>query len=287
MVRGLEDRLVNMIIYAILAVVAVAAVFPMMYVLSVSLTPYTEVLLNGGYVIIPKSITFEAYKHLLTESDLPKAFSVTVFLTTVGSFINLVGIMSMAYPLSRRNLPGRSFWLLYIFFTMLFSGGLIPTYLIVKSLGLVNTVWAMIIPGAIVTFHVLIMKTFFENIPAELFESARLDGAKELRILGQIVIPLSMPVIMTIALFNMVSHWNTFFSAILYVTDRALHPLQVVVRRMLLETTQDQLSSTQQMVPTVTLQMAAVVLVSLPMIAVYPFIQKHFTKGMLVGSIKG
>jgi putative aldouronate transport system permease protein len=193
----------------------------------------------------------------------------------------------MAYPLSRRNLPGRSFWLLYIFFTMLFSGGLIPTYLVVKNLGLVNTVWAMIIPGAIVTFHVLIMKTFFENIPAELFESARLDGAKELRILGQIVIPLSLPVIMTIALFNMVSHWNTFFSAVLYVTDRTLHPLQVVVRRMLLETTQDQLTSTQQMVPTVTLQMAAVVLVSLPMIAVYPFIQKHFTKGMLVGSIKG
>lgn len=287
MVRGLEDRIVNALVYAILAAVAVAAIFPMMYVVAVSITPYTEVLRNGGYVIIPKSITLEAYKHLLVESELPNAFGVTIFLATVGSFINLAGIMSMAYPLSRRNLPGRSFWLLYIFFTMLFSGGLIPTYLVVKSLGLVNTVWAMIIPGAIVTFHVLIMKTFFENIPAELFESARLDGAKELRILAQLVIPLSLPVIMTIALFNMVSHWNTFFTAVLYVTDRTLQPLQVVVRRMLLETTQDQLTSTQQMVPTVTLQMAAVVMVSLPMIAVYPFIQKHFTKGMLVGSIKG
>jgi putative aldouronate transport system permease protein len=287
MVRGPEDRLINLIVYAVLAVVAVVAVFPILYVVSVSVTPYTEVLKHGGYLIFPTAFTLEAYRHLLADSELPRAFGVTVFLTTVGSLINLAGIMSMAYPLSRRNLPGRSFWLLYIFITMLFSGGLIPTYLVVKNLELVNTVWAMIIPGAIVTFHVLIMKTFFENIPAELFESARIDGAKELRILLQIVLPLSLPVIMTIALFNMVAHWNTFFSAVLYITDRTLHPLQVVVRRLLLETTQDQLVSTRQMVPTVTLQMAAVVLVSLPMIMVYPFIQKHFTKGMLLGSIKG
>jgi putative aldouronate transport system permease protein len=283
----MEDRLVNGAVYAILAAIAVLAVFPVLYVVSVSITPYAEVLKNGGYVIIPRAVTLDAYRHLLSDSELPRAFGITAFLTSAGSLINLLGIMSMAYPLSRRNLPGRSFWLMYIFITMLFSGGLIPTYLVVKGLGLVNTVWAMIIPGAIVTFHVLIMKTFFENIPSELFEAARMDGAKELRILAQLVLPLSLPVIMTIALFNMVGHWNTFFTAVLYVTDRTLHPLQVVVRRMLLETSQDQLTSTVQVVPTLTLQMAAVVLVSAPMIIIYPFIQKHFTKGMLVGSIKG
>ncbi|MDF2924748.1 MAG: transporter permease [Paenibacillaceae bacterium] len=287
MVKGMEDRLVNGAVYAILAAIAVLAVFPVLYVVSVSITPYAEVLKNGGYVIIPRAVTLDAYRHLLSDSELPRAFGITAFLTSAGSLINLLGIMSMAYPLSRRNLPGRSFWLMYIFITMLFSGGLIPTYLVVKGLGLVNTVWAMIIPGAIVTFHVLIMKTFFENIPSELFEAARMDGAKELRILAQLVLPLSLPVIMTIALFNMVGHWNTFFTAVLYVTDRTLHPLQVVVRRMLLETSQDQLTSTVQVVPTLTLQMAAVVLVSAPMIIIYPFIQKHFTKGMLVGSIKG
>lgn len=287
MVRGAEDRLINGIVYTLLLAVGLTAVFPMLYVVAVSLTPYAELLKNGGYVIIPKAITFEAYRHLLADSDLPRAFGVTVFLTTVGSVINLIGITSMAYPLSRRQLPGRSFWLMYIFFTMLFSGGLIPTYLIVKQTGLVNTVWAMIIPGAIVTFHVLIMKTFFENIPSELFESARIDGARELRILLSLVVPLSLPVILTIALFNMVSHWNTFFNAIMYVTDTTLHPLQVVVRRMLLETAQDQNASADQVVPTVTLKMAAVVLVSLPMIVVYPFIQKHFTKGMMIGAIKG
>lgn len=287
MVRSLDDRIVNAIVYAALAVVGAAAVFPLLYVVSVSLTPYTEVLRNGGFVLVPKSITLEAYRHLLHDSDLPRAFGVTVFLTTVGTAINLALIMTLAYPLSRKAMPGRSFFLLYIFITMLFGGGLIPTYLVVKGLGLLNTVWAMIVPSAISTFHVLIMKSFFEHLPPELFDSARIDGAGETTILQRIVLPLSIPVVLTIALFNMVMHWNTFFAAILYVTDRELHPLQVVVRRMLLETSSDQISEVRQVVPTATLQMAAVVLVSLPMILVYPFIQKHFARGMLLGAIKG
>jgi putative aldouronate transport system permease protein len=288
MVRGAGDRVADIFILAVLLVIGLAAIFPFLYVVAVSLTPYTEVIRNGGYIVIPRSITFQGYSYLLTDSDLPRAMGNTAFITVIGTMINLIGITSLAYPLSRRGLPGRSYLLLFIVFTMLFGGGLIPTYLLVKSLGLLNTVWAMIVPGAIATFHVLIMKTFFEQLPVEIFESARMDGAKEIRIMAQIVLPLSLPVILTIGLFNMVSYWNTFFSAILYVTDSSLHPLQVLVRRLLMDSSQNtEVINVDDFTPTVTMQMAAVVIASLPMIIVYPFIQKHFTKGMLLGSIKG
>ncbi len=192
----------------------------------------------------------------------------------------------MAYPLSRRNLPGRNFFLLMIVFTLLFSGGIIPTYLVVKSLGLLDSIWAMILPNAIWSFNVLIMKSFFEGLPEELFESARMDGAKEFRILLQIVTPLSIPVLLTVGLFYLVGHWNEFFQAIFYVTDRTLYPLQVVVREILMQS-QQPLENAENMMPTQTMQMAAVMIASLPVIIIYPFLQKHFTKGMLLGSIKG
>jgi len=288
MVSGRADKLTDYAVYFILACIGFIAVFPLLFVVSVSLTPYTEVLKNGGYVLIPRSVTLNAYHYLFTRTGIPRSFGVTIFLATVGTLINLAGITSVAYPLSRKNLPGRSLFLLYILFTMLFSGGLVPTYLIVKQVGLLNTVWAMIIPGAIATFHVLIMKSFFENLPNELFESARIDGAKEIVLLARMVLPLSVPVMLTIGLFNMVNYWNTFFSAIMYVTNRELHPLQVIVRNLLLEANQvDEIVNVDDFVPMVTMNMAAVVIASLPMIIVYPFIQKHFVKGMLIGAIKG
>lgn len=288
MVAMNEDRVTNMIVFVLLSCLGIIAIFPLLYVVVVSITPYTEVIKHGGYVIIPRSVTFGAYQKLLTNSELPRAFAVTAFVTAVGTLIAVSGITSMAYPLSRKTLPGRNLILLYILFTMLFGGGMIPTYLIVKATGLLNTVWAMIIPGAISTFHILVMKSFFENLPQELFESARIDGARELRILLQIVIPLSIPVIMTIALFNMVVFWNVFMPAVLYISDRALNPLQIVLRGILTSGSMStEVTNVESVVPTVTMQMAAVVLVSTPMIVIYPFIQKYFTKGMLIGSIKG
>ncbi|MGO4272359.1 carbohydrate ABC transporter permease [Paenibacillus sp. TAF58] len=286
MVRGWEDRIVNTIVVVILGLTALAAIVPLMYVIAVSITPFSEVLKNGGFILIPKSITFSAYHKLFTETNIPKAFWVTIFITVVGTIVNLILTLLMAYPLSRRNLPGISFFLLMVVFTMLFSGGLIPTYLVVKSLGLLDSVWSMILPNAIWAFNILIMKSFFENLPEELFESARMDGAKEFRILWQIVLPLSVPSMLTIGLFYMVGHWNEFFQAIMYVTDRNLFPLQVVIREILM-LTQQPLENAENMLPTETMQMASVVAASLPIIIVYPFIQKHFTKGMLMGSIKG
>ncbi|NGP44600.1 carbohydrate ABC transporter permease [Bacillaceae bacterium SIJ1] len=287
MVKGKGDKLFDYAVFIILGLVGASAVLPLLFVLSVSVTPFGEVLKNGGYILFPKSITFDAYEQLLSQAKIPNAFKVTVFITVVGTLINLILTTLMAYPLSRKNLPGRGFFLFIVVFTLLFNGGLVPTYLIVKETGLINSVWAMIIPNAIWSFNILIMKSFFENLPNELFESARIDGAMELRILWQIVLPLSLPVMMTIGLFYMVGHWNEFFQAIMYVTDQSLYPLQVVVRDILMQN-QDQLNANvDNMVPTSTMQMAAVIIASVPIILVYPFIQKHFTKGMLLGSIKG
>jgi putative aldouronate transport system permease protein len=286
MVRGRSDRLFDLLIYAILVLVAVSAVLPLLYVLSISLTPYSEVLKNGGFILFPKSITFDAYKELFTDSVIPKAFGVTVFVTVVGSIINLVLTILMAYPLSRKKLRGRTFFLMAVVFTMLFSGGLIPTYLIVRGTGLTNTIWAMIVPSAIWTFNLLIMKSFFESLPEELHDSARIDGAGETTVLVKLVLPLSVPSVLTVSLFYMVGHWNDFFSAVLYITNKQLFPLQVIVRNILLQSA-NMNQQTDVTLPTVTLQMAAVISASLPIILVYPFVQKHFTKGMLIGAIKG
>lgn len=285
MVTGPEDRLVNGIVYTLLTLVAVISVFPLLFVVSASLTPYSEVLRNGGYVVIPRGITFDAYAQLFADPTIPRAFAVTVFITVVGTLINMVLTTLMAYPLSRTDLPGRSVFLFVIVFTMMFSAGLIPTYLIVKATGLLDTVWAMIIPSAIAAFNVLIMKTFFAGLPPELIESARIDGAGEFRILLRIVLPLSVPVMLTLTLFYGVGHWNELFHAILYIRDQDLLPLQVVIRNIFQQS--QSVENIEAVVPTVTMQMAAVVIAAVPMIVVYPFIQKHFQKGVLIGSVKG
>lgn len=286
MVKSLDDKIFNGIVYIILGICGLAAILPMLYVISVSITPFGEVLRNGGFILFPREITFTAYRTLLTESNIPKAFQITVLITVIGTAVNIVLTGLMAYPLSRKNLPGRQFFLLMIVFTLLFNGGIIPTYLVVKSMGLLDSIWAMILPNAVWSFNVLIMKSFFEGLPEELFESARMDGAKEFRILLQIVTPLSIPVLLTVGLFYLVGHWNEFFQAIFYVTDRTLFPLQVIVREILIQS-QQPLENAENMMPTQTMQMASVMIASLPIIVIYPFLQKHFTKGMLLGSIKG
>lgn len=286
LVKGAEDKVFNTVVYTILVLVGLAVLFPLFFVLSVSVTPMAEVLKNGGYIVFPKNITFMAYRDLLGDRAIPRAFMVTLIVTVVGTAVNMVLTILMAYPLSRKLLPGRSFFLLIILITMLFNGGLIPLYLTVKATGLLNTIWAMIIPGAIGAFNILIMKSFFENIPEEILESVRIDGAKELRIMLQIVMPLSVPVMLTIGLFYTVGHWNEFFSAIMFITNQDLNPIQVIVRNLLTQP-DNIMDRTDVPVPTEAMQMAAVVVACVPIIAVYPFIQKHFTKGMIIGSIKG
>lgn len=286
MVSSIRDRIFDWIIIAVLGIVAVICIFPLLYVLSTSLTPYAQYLKSGGIVLIPTSFTFDAYKQLFQYGGVIQAFGVTVTITVIGTVINMVLTTLMAYALSRRGLPARRVFLLLIIFTLLFNPGIIPLYLVVKATGLLNSIWAMIIPNAIWSFNVLVMKSFFENLPEELLEAARIDGAGEFRILCQLVIPLSIPVMLTIGLFYTVGHWNEYFQAIMYVTNPNIYPIQVVIDNILNQS-QNTLESADTLVPTITMQMAAVIVASIPIIAVYPFIQKHFTKGMMIGAIKG
>ncbi|HZG55254.1 carbohydrate ABC transporter permease [Paenibacillus sp.] len=286
MVISWSEKVYLALVYAFLALVGAVAVFPLLYVVSVSLTPYEDVMRHGGFMLVPRNVTFAAYKLFLQDSLLMNAYKVTIFVTVVGTAVNLLLTTLMAYPLSKKYLPGRTSVLLLIVFTMLFSGGVVPTYLIVKATGLINSVWAMIIPGAVAAFNLLIMKTFFENLPDAIDEAARVDGAGETRILWSVVLPISMPIFATIGLFYAVGHWNTFFPAIMYINDARLHPLQVVLKAILTRSMETDVQL-EEVLPTETLQMAAVVLTALPMVAVYPFIQKYFTQGALLGSIKG
>jgi putative aldouronate transport system permease protein len=284
MVIGNSDQWFNGIVNTIMITICLIVLFPLFYVVSASLTPYSEVLKNGGFILFPRSISFEAYRELLQQSQIPRAFLVTVTITIVGTLVNLILTMGTAYPLSRKQLPWRGTFLFIVVFTLLFSGGLIPTYLIVKNTGLLNTIWAMIIPAAISPFNVLLMKSFFQEIPEELFEQARIDGASEFRILATVVLPVSLPSIMTIGLFYGVGHWNEFFQAVFYISNRELFPLQVLIREILVQG--ESIDNVDITVPTMSLQMASIVLASLPIIAVYPFVQKHFVKGVMLGAIK-
>jgi len=284
---ALKDRAYMLFIYAALIGLCVVVIFPLLYVVSVSLTPYSEVLKHGGFLVIPRNVTFAAYKAFLSDQMIPHAYSVTIFITVVGTFINLMLTSMMAYPLTKKYLPGRNFFLLLIVFTTLFGGGMIPTYLIVKATGLLDSVWAMIIPSAVGSFNLLVMKAFYESLPESLDEAARIDGAGETSIMLRIVLPLSMPIMATVGLFYAVGHWNEFFAAIIYISDRKLHPLQVILQTILKSTQNPGEINIEETLPTVSLQMAAVVLTALPIIVVYPFIQQYFTKGVLLGSVKG
>lgn len=286
------DRVVDAILYIILGLFALACLFPIYYVFIMSITPFSEVLSRGGFVIIPNSVTFDAYKEIFSSQRIPQALKITVFVTVVGTALNLVTTILLAYPLSKKFVPGRNFFLLAIVFTMLFNGGLIPTYLVVRGVGLTNTIWALIIPGLVSAFNMLIVKTYFQNLPDEIEDAAKVDGCGDFQTMFRIVLPLSMPIIATIGLFYAVGHWNDFFKAILYISDKSLYPIQLVLRNMIQNpnvSQELQLMNSQlmQQLPPETIKMATVVVAILPILAVYPFLQKYFVRGMLIGAVKG
>jgi putative aldouronate transport system permease protein len=249
------------------------------------------VLRSGGFVLFPSVFTLDAFRTVLGSNVVPKALQVTIFITVAGTMLNLIATTALAYPLSKKFLPGRNAMLLAIIFTMLFSGGLIPVYMIVKALGMMNTLWALVIPGMISSFNLLIMKTYFEGLPHEVEEAAKVDGAGDLATLLRIVLPLSLPILATLTLFFAVGHWNTYFAGIMYLHERELYPLQVVLRNMIIAPSVSQeLSVPQsdlQSLPPETVKMAVVVIAIIPVLVIYPFLQKYFMKGMLIGSIKG
>lgn len=279
------DSVFNGVLYVILTLAAVTCLFPLLYVVSVSLTPYSEVLRNGGFVVIPREITLDGYKMFFDNGRMTSAYGVTIFITVVGTALNIVLTLLLAYPLSKRELPGSRVVMMYVLFSMLFSGGTIPKYLIVKDVGLIDSIWSLILPLAITPYNVILMRTFFRALPEDLFEASLIDGAGETQTLLRIAMPLAIPSIMTNVMFYAVMHWNTFMSALLYITKPELQPLQVVLHSIISGT--EQIDAAEYTAPTETLKMAAVVLTALPIIVVYPFIQKYFTTGMLLGAVKG
>ncbi|WP_282942714.1 carbohydrate ABC transporter permease [Paenibacillus sp. RC67] len=272
----------------ILTLCAFMTLFPFIYILATSLAPLQQVL-RGGVILWPETFTWDAYQTIFTNTHFVRSLYTTFFITVVGTITNLLFTTFMAYPLAKKRLKGRRTILFLVVFTILFSGGLIPSYMIVKSFGLINSVWSLIIPGAISAFNLIIMKNFFQGIPEELEEAARIDGCKNLGVLFRIVLPLSMPALATFTLFYAVGHWNQFFAAVIYITKSNLWPIQVVLRQMIIEgSTQEfeQAMGELKIIPA-TIKMAAIIVATVPILFVYPFLQKHFAKGVLLGSVKG
>ncbi|MFD0962233.1 carbohydrate ABC transporter permease [Paenibacillus chungangensis] len=285
------ERVAKHVNILFLIVIALLCLFPFYYVVVISISPESEVI-RKGIIWFPEKVAWTAYAEMINgKHGLLQAYQVTLFRTVIGTLLNLLLTFMTAYPLSKQTLPGRSGFILYIVFTMLFNGGLIPTYLVVQSMGLLDTVWALIIPGLIGTFYVIIMKSFFEQLPTEIGESAMIDGAGEWQTMIRIVLPLTMPVMATVGLFYAVYHWNSYFDAVMYLNDVSLHPLQVVLRNILLnvqmQNTEISQFSDGNKVSMHSVKMAAVVLTTVPILVVYPFIQKYFTKGVMLGSVKG
>lgn len=268
-----------------LGVLGLSMLFPIVNLIYISFSDITDVV-GGGFRILPKSFNLDAYKYILKFSSLWTAYRNTVFLTVVGTGINLVMSTLAAYVLSRRDLPGRNAMTTIVLITMFFSGGLIPSFLLVNSLRMVDTLWALMIPGAISSWNMIIMRNYFQSLPVSLRESAQIDGAGEFRTLLTIVLPLSLPILATMALFYGVGHWNQYSGAVIYINDPQKYTLQVVIRQMYVQSITE-LEADSLPPPVDTVRAAAVVLAVIPIMLVYPFLQKYFVKGIMIGAIKG
>jgi putative aldouronate transport system permease protein len=280
-----------------IALVLVAVLFPLYVVVLTSISTQSSVAEAGGLVIVPHGITFGAYTDLFSGGVVTRSVVVSTGITLVGTLLSVSVTVMAAYGLSRPNSFAHRPLLFVILLTFLFGPGIIPTYLLVQSLGLIDNFAALILPGAVAAFNVVVVRSFFMNsIPQDLIDSARLDGASEFRILRDIVLPLSKAVTAVIALFYGVGYWNAFFNALLYLNDNAKWPLQLVLRAYVLQgqaipgvnqVQQAQANALTGAVPTLAIKMAVITLAVIPVLLVYPFVQRHFTKGVIIGAVKG
>ncbi|MFD2702811.1 carbohydrate ABC transporter permease [Paenibacillus shunpengii] len=287
--RTLGGKMFSYVNFILLAVIALVTVLPFVHVVAGSFTTSAEMAAKK-FVLIPTDWSLDAYKFIFSTNTIFRAMLVSSGVTVIGTLFSMLITSLMAYGLSRRDLDGRKVIMFMVVFTMLFSGGMIPTFLVVKELGLIDTYAALILPSAISAFNMIILKNFFQNIPEGLEESAKIDGSNDFGILFRIVLPLSMPAIATISLFYAVTYWNTYMSAILYLNESKMWPIQVLLRQIVvLASGMDYSSELDSSVPPPdqAVKMAVIVVATLPILMVYPFLQKHFAKGAMLGSIKG
>lgn len=279
----------NAVIGFILILFSLFTFMPFYYVILTSISD-PQLIKEGELLLWPKGFDLHAYKVILQNDRFISSFLNTFTRTALGLAINLSLQLTFAYALSKKYLPGQKFFMLYIVITMLFNGGIIPTYLIVRATGLIDTIWSLVIPAAISTWNVILLKSFFENIPDSLEESAKIDGASDITVFWRIYLPLSTASVATIGLFIAVQHWNTYMDAVIYINSAHKQVLQIFLRDMVVQMEMatilgdmGALSETSSL----SVRTASIFLVALPIISVYPFIQKYFTKGVMLGAVKG
>lgn len=283
--------LFDVVLYLVFGLIALITIYPFYNVLIVSLANTLASATYSPY-LYPHVFDLTGYKTIMSDTYFYRSLGTTLFVTIVGTTLNMVFSVTAAYVLSRKRLIGRKFFLSALLFTMLFSGGLIPTYLVVSGLGLDNSIWSMIFPSMISTYYLIIMKNYFVSLPASLEEAARIDGANEFVVMTRIFIPISKPFMATFLLFYAVERWNEWWNAYLYISDKNIKPLQIYLRDVLvnfnsqLATQAQSMMSSHNKVFVQSIQMATIIITMLPILCVYPFVQKYFVKGVLVGSVK-
>jgi putative aldouronate transport system permease protein len=283
-------RIFDSVNILLLVLFAMATTLPFIHIVGTSFASEHEVL-TKDFILFPTQFSLDAYRVIFANDRIMHSLFVTVFITLAGTLINMIMTSLMAYPLSRKDLIGRKVLMMMVVFPMLFGGGMIPTYLLIKSLGLLNSFGSLMLPGAINIFNLIVLKNFFQQMPDGLEESAKIEGANDMVILIRLVLPLSLPALATFCLFYAVGHWNTFMAAVLYMNDADKWPIQVLLRSIVLQS-QNWLESSEAMAETAsaqpqTVKMAVITVATLPILCVYPFLQKHFAKGVMLGSVKG
>ncbi|MFD1451043.1 MULTISPECIES: carbohydrate ABC transporter permease [Oceanobacillus] len=293
----MTDKIIKILIYVFLGFATLIVLYPLVYIISASISDPADV--NSGKMwLFPKGITFEGYRIIFENGAIWKGYLNTLFYTVLGTTINLAVTIPAAYALSRKDFAGRNLFMAMFVITMFFSGGLIPTYLVVKSVGLIDTIWAMVLPNAAAVWNIVIARVFFQStIPKELEEAAIIDGASNFKMFFKIILPLSMPIIAVMGLFYGVGHWNGYFNALIYLSDKELFPLQLVLREILVlqemasqntdvtGSMAEAMHSKQQLAAVI--KYGVMIVSTLPIIIIYPFLQRFFVKGVMIGSLKG
>lgn len=288
--KNSKDRVFTFFCYATVAVLTLIVLYPIIYILSASVSN-SNMVVQGKVWLLPVKFTLQAYEIVFNKSEIWIGYKNTIVYTFLGTMINLAMTLMCAYPLARKNLRGRGVIMFICSFTMMFSGGMIPNYILVKELGIMNTTWAMVLPGAMSVYNMIVCRTFIEsNIPGEMLEAAQIDGCSDTQFFFRMVLPLSKSIIAVLALWYGVAHWNSYMNAFLYLRESARYPLQVFLKEILIQSQHlgsedidvDNLNTIAE-----TIKYAVIVVSSVPLFCVYPFVQKHFQKGVMVGSVKG
>ncbi|MGG1554715.1 carbohydrate ABC transporter permease [Paenibacillus ferrarius] len=290
--KSRADLLFDITNYTLISILVLLVLYPLYFVVTASITD-PDLVYSGKLLFFPEHVTWDGYKRLLSETSIWVGFRNSLWYTVAGTSINLVLTITAGYVLSRTDLVGRNIFMFLLVFTMFFGGGLIPTYLLVRDLGMLDSTWAMIIPNAVSVFNVIIVRTFFQsNVPAEVLESAQIDGCSNIKFFLKIAIPLALPIVAVMVLFYAVGHWNSYFQALIYLKSNAKQPLQIILRNILImnegSDMQDMLDGSQEQQKRMELMKYGIIIVSsLPVLVLYPFLQRYFVKGALVGSVKG